>query len=374
MNHDLDPNEAGEPSSPEGPSSNPKQHLLNCDSETITTWLKDQGSQAYRNKQIRQWLFQGRADSFDEMSDLPKQLRERLAQDFSLWTSKVVKHQKAEDGTEKLLLQWPEGGRIECVLLRDGDRRTICISSQVGCAMGCVFCASGLDGVDRNLTRGEIIEQMLRLQRLLPEEERLSHIVVMGMGEPLANLDSLLGALNEANAADGLDISARRITISTVGLPPAILRLAKENRRFHLAVSLHAPNDALRDEIVPVNRKIGIKKVLQAADQYFDISGRRLTYEYVLLADINDAPEHARQLAQLLRGRTALLNVIPYNPVEGLPYQTPTAKSVKQFREILERSGINVQFRQRKGDKINAACGQLRRSTPPATVQIQQPS
>jgi 23S rRNA (adenine2503-C2)-methyltransferase len=374
MNQELNPNGAAESLVQQDHAASPKQHLLNCNPETIASWLKDQGSQAYRIKQIRQWLFQGRAQSFDEMSDLPKQLREHLDRDFSLWTSTVVKHQKADDGTEKLLLQWPEGGRIECVRLRDGDRRTICISSQVGCAMGCVFCASGLDGVDRNLTHGEIIEQMLRLQRLLPDGERLSHIVVMGMGEPLANLDALLRALNEANASEGLDISARRITISTVGLPPAILRLAKENRRFHLAVSLHAPNDALRDEIVPVNRKIGIKKVLQAADQYFETSGRRLTYEYVLLADVNDSPEHARQLAQLLRGRTALLNVIPYNPVAGLPYQTPSAKSVKQFREILERGGINVQFRQRKGDKINAACGQLRRSTPPATVQIQEPS
>ena len=372
-----DHGESGLESESHGPdkvAANSQLHLLAYDSKSLATWLKTEGSQSYRAKQIRHRLFSGRAESFEDMPDLPKALREKLSQDFQLWTSTVVRHQKAEDGTEKLLLQWSEGGRIECVRLRDGDRRTICISSQVGCAMGCVFCASGLDGVDRNLTRGEIIEQMLRLQRLLPQGERLSHIVVMGMGEPLANLNSLLSALNEANAPDGLDISARRITISTVGLPPAIVRLAEENRRFHLAVSLHAPNDELRDQIVPVNRKIGIKKVLKAADQYFEASGRRLTYEYVLLAEVNDSPEHAQQLAQLLRGRPALLNVIPYNPVEGLPYQTPSSMSVRRFREILERGGINVQFRQRKGDKINAACGQLRRSTPTATVEIQPPS
>lgn len=345
-------------------------HLLNCDRDQIAESFKRLEVPAYREKQLRQWLFQGRAESFADMSDLPKKLREQLGEEFQLWTSEVVRHQVADDGTEKLLLQWPDGGRIECVLLRDGDRRTICISSQVGCAMGCVFCASGLDGVDRNLTRGEIIEQMLRLQRLLPSEERLSHIVVMGMGEPLANLDSLLAALNEANDRAGLDISARRITISTVGLPPAIRRLARENRRFHLAVSLHAPNDELRNEIVPVNRKIGVEQVLDAADEYFEVSGRRLTFEYVLLADINDSEEHAEQLVRLLRRRTALLNVIPYNPVAGLPYRTPSAASTHRFRQVLERGGINIQFRQRKGDKIDAACGQLRRSTPPKTVDI----
>ncbi len=297
------------------------------------------------------------------MSDLPKKLRDQLEKDYIIWTTKVVKHQKSKDGTEKLLLELADGGRIECVLLKEENRRTICISSQVGCAMGCVFCASGLDGVDRNLTSGEIIEQMLRLQRLLPEEERLSHIVVMGMGEPLANLDRLLPALDQASAEDGLGISARRITISTVGLPKAIKRLADLNSRYHLAVSLHAPNDQLRDEIVPVNSNIGINKIIESADHYFDVSSRRLTFEYVLLRDINDQPEHAHQLAKLLKSRNILLNVIPYNPVAGLPYRTPSSKTISEFRAILLRANINIQFRQRKGDDIDAACGQLRRKT-----------
>jgi len=233
--------------------------------------------------------------------------------------------------------------------------------------MGCVFCASGLDGVVRNLTSGEIVEQMLRLQQLLPAGERLSHIVVMGMGEPLANLDRLLAALDEAHRQDGLGISVRRITISTVGLPPAMDRLTQSQSQYHLAVSLHAPTDALRNQLVPVNKKIGLQKILEAADRYFEASGRRLTFEYVLLANINDQPEHARQLAVLLRGRPALLNVIPYNPVPDLPYQTPAPLVQKRFREILEQAGINVQFRERKGDKISAACGQLRRVTPGGT-------
>jgi 23S rRNA (adenine2503-C2)-methyltransferase len=228
--------------------------------------------------------------------------------------------------------------------------------------MGCVFCASGLEGVERNLTTGEIVEQMLRLQRLLSPEERLSHIVVMGMGEPLANLDRLLAALDHAHREDGLNISARRITISTVGLPPAIDRLARQAQNYRLAISLHAPNDELRNQLVPVNKNIGLGAIMAAADRYFAVSGRRLTFEYVLLADLNDGPEHARQLARLLAGREALLNVIPYNPVVGLPYGTPTPQRRQAFRAILEQGGVRVKFRHRKGNRIDAACGQLRRS------------
>jgi 23S rRNA (adenine2503-C2)-methyltransferase len=227
--------------------------------------------------------------------------------------------------------------------------------------MGCVFCASGLDGVERNLSTGEIVEQLLQLQQLLPDSERLSHIVVMGMGEPLANLTGLLPALDRASHPDGLAISARRITVSTVGLPAAIDRLADQASRYHLAVSLHAPTDALRDQLVPVNRKIGLAAILRAADRYFEVSGRRLTYEYVLLAGINDQPRHAQQLVRLLRGRTALVNLIPYNPVASLPYTTPSSRSVQQFRQVLENGGLTVKIRQRKGDRIDAACGQLRR-------------
>jgi 23S rRNA (adenine2503-C2)-methyltransferase len=336
---------------------------------SLRQWLAERGQPAFRAAQIRKWVFERRAESLEDMTDLPKALRGELAGAFTLWTAKVVRHSKSEDGTEKLLLELPDGSRIECVLLRDGDRRTICISTQVGCAMGCVFCASGLDGVLRNLTSGEIVEQMLLLQRLLPAQERLSNIVVMGMGEPLANLDSLLPALDEANADDGLGISHRRITISTVGLPKQLHKLCELNTRYHLAVSLHAPSDQLRNQIVPVNKNIGLAEIIAAADRYLEVSNRRLTFEYVLLAGINDQPEHAHQLVALLGGRTAFLNVIPYNPVAGLPYQTPSGNAINRFRDILLAGGLNVKFRQRKGDDINAACGQLRRSTP-AVVQI----
>jgi 23S rRNA (adenine2503-C2)-methyltransferase len=336
-------------------------HLLNNLEEQLGPWLKERGHGAYRLGQVRRWLFARRASNFREMTDLPQSLRDELARDFTLWTTQIARHTRADDGTEKLLLTLADGGQIECVLLRDEVRRTICISTQVGCGMGCVFCASGLDGLTRNLTTGEIIEQMLRLQLLLGPEERLSHIVVMGMGEPLANLDALLPALDEASGEEGLGISARRITISTVGLPKAMRQLTETHPRYRLAVSLHAPNDELRHRIVPISEKIPLTDILKEADDYFEKSGRRLTFEYVLLADLNDSRVHAVELANLLGGRTALLNVIPYNPVAGLPYRTPSQLAQRTFRQTLEDRGIAVRFRHRKGDAIDAACGQLRR-------------
>lgn len=343
------------------------EHILEAFHGGFSRWLEEQGAPAFRMKQIRHWLFHRRAQSFEEMNELPRALRQRLAEDYFIWSTHVERHLKAEDGTEKLLLRLADQRHIECVLLRDGLRRSICISTQVGCAMGCVFCASGLNGVERNLTAGEITEQMLRLQTLLPPQERISHIVVMGMGEPLANLDALLRALHDATDRDGLRISARRITISTVGLPAAMEKLATLQVPYHLAVSLHAPDDELRNQLVPVNRRIGLRAVLAAADMYFNRSGRKLTFEYVLLGGINDQPIHARKLAALLRGRTALLNIIPYNPVDGLPFRTPSRQAVERFESLLRAAGINVYVRQRKGNTIQAACGQLRHELLSAT-------
>ncbi len=329
--------------------------------DALAAWLTDQGQPAWRAKAIRRWLIARRASSFADMTDLPKGLRTALEGAFRIWTTSIARHHRADDGTEKLLLELHDGQRIECVLLRDGDRRTVCISSQVGCAMGCVFCASGIDGVVRNLTTGEIIEQLLRLQLLLPAEERLSHIVVMGMGEPLANLDRLLPALASAQDPDGLGISQRRITVSTVGLPAGIDRLADENPGYHLAVSLHAADDELRTRLVPVNKAIGLADVMAAADRYWETSGRRLTFEYVLLGGVNDSPEHAASLVRLLGGRAALVNIIPYNAVAGLPWREPTQGSRERFLDVLRDAGVNVQVRRRKGARIDAACGQLRR-------------
>jgi 23S rRNA (adenine2503-C2)-methyltransferase len=337
--------------------------LLDLPRETLLEWLKTHGQPPMRLRQLRRWILAGRAESFEQMTDLPKALREQLAEAFNPLGTQCAHHQASADGTHKLLLRLPDGETIECVLIQEEGRHTACISTQVGCGMGCVFCASGLNGVARNLTAGEMLEQLVRLRNLLPADERLTHIVVMGMGEPLANLDNLLEALAEAGAKEGLGIGARHVTISTVGLPTKIRRLADLGRQYHLAVSLHAPNDAVRNQIVPTNDKTGLPAILEAADYFFERTGRQVTYEYVLLRGINDSAEHARQLAGLLGGRHAHVNLIPFNDVAGLPYHRPREEDLAAFTTILRRSGISVKVRKRKGSEIDAACGQLRRKT-----------
>jgi len=277
-----------------------------------------------------------------------------------IFSSRIARHQESSDGTEKLLIALRDGEKVECVLMREDDRRTICISTQVGCGMGCVFCASGLLGLSRNLSAGEIVEQILRLDRLLPPLERITNIVVMGMGEPLANLPYLLKALGTLDEKGGLGLSPRRITVSTVGLPEKIRELARLGKPYNLAVSLHAPNDALRNELVPVNRNIGIGTILAAADEFFELTGRRVTYEYVVLGGRNDGADEARELATLLGGRNAHVNLIPMNAVSELPFHDPEAERLRTFVDVLERNGVTTTVRKRKGADIDAACGQLR--------------
>lgn len=337
------------------------QHPINeLSRDDLVAWCGEQGQAPFRADQIRRWMFGKRVDSFDEMHDVPAKLRAAMHEHFTPFASKVVTHQKATDGTEKLLLELADGNKVECVLMREQDRRTVCISTQVGCAMGCVFCASGLLGVVRSLTTGEIIDQLLRIDRLLKQDERITNIVVMGIGEPLANLPALLPVLQTINEKGAMGIGARRVTISTVGLPDKIRELAAAGKPYNLAVSLHAPNDQLRNELVPVNAKIGIQQILKAADDYFDETGRRITYEYVLLGGLNDTPELAKQLAALLRGRNAHVNLIPMNDVGELPFKDPGRFRTQRFHDILEEAGIKATIRKRKGEDIDAACGQLR--------------
>lgn len=295
------------------------------------------------------------------MTDLPARLRAELAQSYTPFSLRTVRHLQSADQTHKLLLQTHDQHLIECVLIQQDGRKTACISTQVGCGMGCVFCASGLNGVERNLSLGEILEQLVLLRNLTLPGERLTHIVVMGSGEPLANLQTLLAALEVACDKDGLGISARHVTISTVGLPAKIRKLAESGKPYHLAVSLHAPNDALRSQIVPTNAKTGIAAILEAANDFYAITGRQVTYEYVLLGGLNDSPTLGRELARLLYGRQAHVNLIPFNPVQGLPYRCPTPQAQRQFIAQLQQAGISVKVRQRKGADIDAACGQLRR-------------
>jgi 23S rRNA (adenine2503-C2)-methyltransferase len=311
-----------------------RRPLLDVPSQELLAWLHAHGQTPLRARQMHRWLLLRRATAFEQMSDLPKRLRDELAADFRPLGSDIARHLVSCDGTNKLLLRLRDRQVIECVLLQEANRRTVCISTQVGCGMGCVFCASGLGGVVRNLTAGEILEQLIHARNLLPAEERLTHIVVMGMGEPLANLDALLEALAVATSPQGLGIGARHITISTVGLPAKMRHLADLGKQYHLAVSLHAPNDELRTRIVPTNDKTGLSAILEAADYFQATTGRQVTYEYVLLGDINDQPAHAAELAKLLRGRQAHVNLIPFNDVAGLPYHRLRQQALTDFLAI----------------------------------------
>ena len=370
-----------------------KRPILDEPKASFDAWLAERRQPTMRRAQIRKQILANRATTFEEMTDLPKGLRRELDEAFTIFSTAVHKHLIASDDTHKLLLNLSDGGQIECVLIQDQGRATACVSTQVGCGMGCVFCASGLNGVDRNLTAGEIVEQLVRLRNLTPlppdskgkgeenaknltprppalkgkaedeeKADRLTHIVVMGMGEPLANLENLLDALSVAGEKDGLGIGARHVTISTVGLPAKIEKLAQSGKQYHLAVSLHAPNDVLRNKIVPTNEKTGLPAILRAADTFFETTGRQVTYEYVVLGKMNDQPDHAVQLAKLLRGRKAHVNLIPWNDVTGLTYKRPTDDDLNGFIDTLRQSGVSVKVRKRKGSEIDAACGQLRRS------------
>ena len=335
--------------------------LLDHSVEELVAWVVGQGFPRFHASQVFRQVLERRATDFGSMTELPKGLRLALGQEWTLFTGTVATHDTSPDGTDKLLISWPDDRRVECVLMAEDGRRTVCISTQVGCGMGCVFCASGMKGVERNLSSGELLEQVLRLRNLLPGEERLTNIVVMGMGESLANLDNLITALDRICSPNGLGLSPRRVTISTVGLPEKIRKLAAMDRPYHLAVSLHAATEALRDQLVPVNEKIGLTAVMEAADHYFQTTGRQVTFEYVLLHGVNDRPEDADALGRLLSKRKAHANLIPFNPVTGLSFERPSPEAIRRFVETLRHWGVSVTVRKTKGRPIDAACGQLRR-------------
>jgi 23S rRNA (adenine2503-C2)-methyltransferase len=344
----------------------PPRFMLEATADDLRAWLAERGHAAYRARQVLDGVIRRRAESFGGMTDLPMGLRRELEAEWSVFSTSVDYRDQSPDGTDKLLLECRDGRRIECVLMGEEKRQTVCISTQVGCGMGCVFCASGLKGVERNLTRGEIVEQVLRLRNLLPADETVTHIVVMGMGESLANLDNLIPALDRlCSPQEGLGLSQRRVTISTVGLPEKIRKLASLDRQYHLAVSLHAPTEELRNELVPVNEKVGLNAVLEAADHYFRVTGRQVTYEYVLLHGINDRAQDAEALARRLAGRKSHVNLIPFNPVAGLPYRRPDPESIRHFVGVLRDRGVSATVRKTKGRAIDAACGQLRRRMEP---------
>ena len=348
-----------------------KRPLADLSDGELRAWLEAAGEPPYRADQIFDWLFRRRVVSVDEMTDLPARLRGHLAAEFALRSGREVTRSQSPDGTAKLLLAWPDGATTECVMIPgDGTRRTVCLSTQVGCDVGCTFCASGIGGSLRDLSVGEVLEQALAVGDLLAVDgERLSHVVFMGMGEPLANYDVTVAAARRLNAAHGLGIAQRRITISTVGLPKQIERLGGEGLQITLAVSLHAPNEALRRELIPWARGIPLPRLLWACRRYFELTGREVTFEYCLLADVNDQPEHATQLAGIARNLRANVNLLMYNPVPSLPYSRPSRNMAIDFLKRLRSAGVNTHLRESRGIEADAACGQLRRRAAAAPAE-----
>jgi len=341
-----------------------KLALKGLTADEIAAYLAEMGEPRYRAKQICEWVFKRNVTDFAAMTNLPQTLRAKLAATAEIDNLKILRKQvSAIDGTTKYLFALADGEQIESVLMlhrqkKSGYRFTACISTQVGCAMGCTFCATGISGLRRNLTAAEIVNQVLTIQA-----DRsgiaIDNVVFMGMGEPLHNYDAVLKAIRILNAPTGLGIGARHITVSTCGLVPAIRRFATEGLQVVLAISLHAPNDALRNQIVPINRKYPLQTLIDACREYTKLTGRRITFEYTLIAGLNDQPQHARELVQLLRGLLCNVNLIPVNPVQ-LSYARPSTQQVKLFKEILTDGGITAVVREEKGTDIDAACGQLR--------------
>jgi 23S rRNA (adenine2503-C2)-methyltransferase len=335
--------------------------LFDLTPETLRESLIRMDEPPYRATQILDWVFGKGADSYEAMSNLPKRLRERLAAELPLFQSKILRRQESSDGTVKLLLAWPDGATSECVMIPEAERRTACLSTQVGCPVQCAFCASGLGGLERDLSAGQIVEQAMRVRAEVGKEGRLSNVVFMGLGEPLANYEATVQAIHAINAAWGMGIGARKITISTVGLPKQMRRLAEERMQITLALSLHAPTDELRRELIPWARGITIDALVDAACYYFQQTGREITLEYILLAGVNDTPRCAAELCAIVRKIRANVNLIPFNPVEGLPFHRPTEQGVLRFLELLRGEGINAHVRWSRGLDIDGACGQLRR-------------
>jgi 23S rRNA (adenine2503-C2)-methyltransferase len=333
-----------------------KPSLVGLDRQELLSALGDRPDAKLRSKQLALHLYGRAVEDLDEMRDLPATLRTELAERSVTQPLQVAAHRTSTDGVEKLLVHRGDRQVYECVLLPYKDRVSCCLSSQVGCPMGCKFCATGLGGFDRNLDASEIIGQYLLLQRL--SERRISHVVFMGMGEPLLNLKNVLKTLRLMHEEVGL--SYRHITISTVGIVPQIQQLAKEKLPIHLALSLHSPLDEVRDRLMPVNHKWPVAEVVRTMKDYQQATGRKITIEYLLIKNLTDTPDQAEELARLMKGTPSVVNLIPFNWVDtGEGFARPENERVRQFRSILERRGINVTQRVERGHDIAAACGQL---------------
>jgi len=333
--------------------------VIGASRDDLRGFLAGIGAPPYRADQVLRWVYRAGAVDFAAMTNLSRSLRSTLAERAALLTSCVADAAESGDGTRKLLIALCDGAAVEAVAIPEGHRHTACISTQVGCDIGCAFCASGIGGMERNLTPGEIVEQVLHAQKHLPSGATLTNLVVMGIGEPLMNYDALVQAIRVLTAPWGMALGPRRITVSTIGLPNRIRQLADEGLGVNLAVSLHASDDATRERLVPHARPLD--EIAAAARHYLHKTGREVTFEYVLVKNVNESPGDARGLAELVGGERILVNLLPLNPVEGSPWQEPPPARVERFAAELRRRGVRVQVRKRRGADIAGACGQLRR-------------
>lgn len=335
-------------------------NLKGLDLGELQALVSQMGEAPYRAGQIMRWIYQRDVEHFDEMTDLSKELRHRLSLCCRIERIQVEAEERSADGTRKFLFRLHDGAMIEAVWIPDGARRTACVSSQAGCGIGCPFCATALGGLARNLTAGEIVDQVLALSRLTGE--RITHVVFMGMGEPCANYQQVIKAARLLTDPLGYGLGARHITISTSGIAPAIRRFAQEKRQFVLAVSLHAATDDVRDFLVPLNRKYPVAELLAACREYTASTRRRVTFEYVMIRDVNDGLDQALTLSRLLKGMLCHVNLIPLNPVPESGLDRSRPETIHRFAHVLREAGIAVTVRRERGSDIQAACGQLRRS------------
>ncbi|MDW2796448.1 23S rRNA (adenine(2503)-C(2))-methyltransferase RlmN [Clostridium boliviensis] len=329
--------------------------------EELTAFLVSAGEKPFRAKQLYEWIHQKLAASYDEMTNLPKSLKEKLIEIADLPSLTAAEEKISQiDGTRKYLFALSDGNIIESVLMKYKHGNSVCISSQVGCRMGCRFCASTLDGLERNLSPAEMLDQIYRIQKLTGE--RVSNVVVMGSGEPLDNYDNLVKFIRLLTDDNGLNISQRNVTVSTCGIVPGILKLADEKLQITLALSLHAPNDEVRKSLMPVANRYPLSDVLSACHTYFEKTGRRITFEYSLVSGVNDNLKEAAALTALLKAQHGHINLIPVNPIKERNYVQSDRKAIEAFKNLLEKNGINVTIRREMGRDINGACGQLRKS------------
>ena len=338
-----------------------KRNIYGIELKKLEEEMLALGQKKFRATQLFTWLYEKKVTSFDEMSDISLKFREVLNELYYIELPKVVVRQDAMDGTIKLLVEVDNGAKVECVLMRYEYGNAICVTSQVGCNMGCAFCASGLLKKNRNLETHEIVGQVLLMNKLLEEEnEKVTHIVVMGTGEPFDNYENVMDFVRIMNNPKGLEIGARHITVSTCGIVPKIKEYAHEGLQVNLAISLHAPNNELRNKIMKINQAYPLEELMEAIKYYESVTSRRVTFEYIMLKELNDNLKEAKELAHLVKGINAYINLIPYNEVSEMPFKRSNRERVRVFMDYLKQNGVNVTVRKEFGTDIDAACGQLR--------------